>query len=131
MHCPLLSPPSSIHPPASVSVSVSSPIVAVGLAGGAAYAATRKDSVGDAARATGQASVTVGNAAYKASKHVSSKASEIDGKYNFSGKAAKAISSAAKSVEKAFTPKDGNGNHGNGGGGDNSHPAPSAPPANF
>jgi hypothetical protein len=105
----------------------------VGLAGGAAYAATRKDGVGDAARATGQASVTVGNAAYKAGKHVSSKASEIDGKYNFSGKAAKAISSAAKSVEKAFTPKDGNGNGGGGGGGggDNSHPAPSAPPANY
>jgi hypothetical protein len=72
----------------------------------------------------------VGNAAYKAGKHVSSKASEIDSKYNFSGKAAKAISSAAKSVEKAFAPQDGSGNSGNSGG-DNSHPAPSAPPANF
>lgn len=42
------------------------PVVGVVAAGGAAYAATRNDKVGDVAKSTGQAALAVGNKAVRA-----------------------------------------------------------------
>jgi hypothetical protein len=56
---------------------LSGPIVALAAAGGAAYAATRQDKVGEVAKSTGQAAVAVG-----------SKASDLDKQHNITGKVA-------------------------------------------
>ena len=78
------------------------PLIGLGLAGGAAYAATRSDEVGDAARATGSAAITAGNAAYKAGKQAASHVSEMDKKYNLSGQMAAGLTQAANSIERAI-----------------------------
>ena len=63
------------------------PLAAVVGVGGAAYAATRSDGVGDAARATGKAAVAVGD-----------KATELDREHDISGKAKKAAADAAQAA---------------------------------
>ena len=63
------------------------PLTAVVAAGGAAYAATRKDGVGEAAVATGKAAVAVGD-----------KAAELDREHDISGKAKKAAADAARAA---------------------------------
>ena len=63
------------------------PLTAVVAAGGAAYAATRKDGVGEVAQATGKAAVAVGD-----------KAAEIDREHDLSGKAKKAATDAARAA---------------------------------
>jgi hypothetical protein len=113
---------------------VAGPLVGIGLAGGAAYAATRQGSIGDAARATGSAAVVVGSNTYKASK-------DLNQKYDLSGKAAiaatsaaKGLESVAKSVERRFS---GSNNNNSGSNGDSAvgyttvPSAPSAPSASF
>jgi hypothetical protein len=79
------------------------PVSAVVLAGGAAYAATRKDEVGTAARATGSASLTVGEKVYQAGKRASKEASKFDNKYDISGTMARGLTSAAKGLESIFS----------------------------
>ena len=44
---------------------IAGPIIGLVAAGGAAYAATRTDTVGDVAKSTGQAAVAVGNKAVR------------------------------------------------------------------
>jgi len=65
------------------------PLTAVVAAGGAAYAATRKDDVGAAAQATGKATVAVGD-----------KAVEFDKQHDISGKAKKAAADAARAASE-------------------------------
>jgi hypothetical protein len=73
------------------------------MAGGAAYAATRKDEVGTAARATGSASLTVGEKVYQAGKCASKEASKFDSKYDISGTMARGLTSVAKGLESIFS----------------------------
>ena len=83
------------------------PMTAVVAAGGAAYATTRKDTVGDVARQTGQAAASTASAAkkfndehnitgklYDATAAAANKAKEVNTKYNITGKLTAGATSA-------------------------------------
>ena len=78
------------------------PLVGLAAAGAAAYATTRDDNIGEAARATGSATATAGGIAYEQAKIVGSKLKEFDQQHDVSGKASRAIASAATSLENAM-----------------------------
>merc|ERR1719453_2130122 len=95
-------------------------VAATGLAaaGGVAYAATRSDKVGDAAKATGAAAIAVGtkaqqldrehqitNRAVEATKGAVGAASSLNAKYDISGKASETITWMANGITKAMGSK--------------------------
>ena len=97
-------------------------ILGVAAAGGAAYAATRSDGIGDAAKATGKAAIVaagkaqefdkkhdVSGKAVAAAKQGFAMASAFDKEHNVSGKAAKGITSVMNGITKALEKKDGSG----------------------
>lgn len=103
----------------TVGMVAGSTILGVAAAGGAAYAATRKDGVGDAAKATGKAAVMVAGKAQEFNKehHVTEKAaaaakkgfaiaSDFDKKHDVTGKAAKGITGMMNGITKALEKKD-------------------------
>lgn len=98
-----------------IAVTAAAGSVTLGLVGaaGAAYAASRSDAVGDAARSTGKAAIAVGNKAaeFNREHHITDKVSaaakkgyatakEVDQKHNFSGKAASGISKMMNGLTK-------------------------------
>lgn len=96
---------------------VMGPLVGLGMAGAAVYATTRQDNVGEAARATGSATATIGGKAMQIASKVGAKAKEVDDKHNFSGRAAEGIKKGAQWFEKKLS-----------GTGSGSGSTPSAPP---
>ncbi len=78
------------------------PLVGLAAAGAAAYATTRDDNVGEAARATGSATATAGEIAYEKAKMVGGKMKEFDQQHDVTGKASRALASAATSLENAM-----------------------------
>ena len=102
----------------AVGVVAGSTVLGVAAAGGAAYAATRSDGVGDAAKATGKAAVTMAGKAQEFNKehHVTEKAtaaakkglavaSDFDKKHDVSGKAAKGITGVMNGITRALEKK--------------------------
>ena len=94
---------------------VAGPILGVAAAGGAAYAATRGDQVGDAAKATGNAAIAVGQKAQELDREhqITRKVGEaaqgtwravndFNQKHDVSGKVVGGIASAANGISKLF-----------------------------
>jgi hypothetical protein len=90
------------------------PVLGIAAAGAGLYAATQDGAVGDAARATGSATVTVGTVAYNGTKQLAGKAKEVDDKHDLSGQMARGITNAAQSVEKTFKSMTNSRNNDNG-----------------
>ena len=103
-----------------VAVGAAAGSMALGIvgAGAAAYAAARQGTVGDAARATGQAAVTAAgkaaevNQRHKITDKVAAAAkrgiqatADLDRKHDISGKTAKAVTSLMNGVTRALQPK--------------------------
>lgn len=101
-----------------VAVGAAAGSVALGVvgAGAAAYAATRNDQIGDAARATGQAAVAAGKKADEinkehkitdkigaAAKTTYSKAKELDEKHGITTKAAAGVTAAMNGITRKLS----------------------------
>lgn len=102
----------------AVGVVAGSTMLGLAAAGGAAYAATRSDKIGDAAKSTGKAAVAVGAKAAEvnrqhhiterigaATKKSISAAQGFDKKHDVTGKIAGTITSAATGLTKALQKK--------------------------
>ena len=100
---------------------IAGPVIGVIAAGGAAYAATRSDKVGEAAKATGGAAVAVGgkvvdiNKEHKVTdkigdglKKAGSALQSFDSKHDVSGKTAGAITAAGNWITKTLQSKEQN-----------------------
>eukprot|EP00808_Paulinella_micropora_P030566 g41260.t1 len=95
-----------------------SAILGVAAAGGAAYAATRSDQVGEVAKSTGKAAVAVAHKAQEldkkhnvsgrvkeGAKAAGAKMKELNDKYKITDKSAKALTSGMKKIEDACAEK--------------------------
>ena len=93
---------------------VAGPLIGIAAAGGAAYAATRSDKVGDAAMATGNAAIAVGTKAQQldrehhitqraadATKGVMNAAASLNQRHDLTGKASDAVTWFANGISKA------------------------------
>ena len=104
---------------AGVAVGVAAgPMLGVAAAGGAAYAATRNDKIGDAAKSTGKAAVAIGSKAVdinrehhitdrigSAAKKSVAAVQAFDRRHDASGKIAGGITKVANGITKALQPK--------------------------
>lgn len=94
---------------------VAGPLIGIAAAGGAAYAATRSDKIGEAAKATGNAAITVGKTAQQVDRehHVTQKATQatkdalgaaaaFNERHDITGKVSDSVSWMANGITKAL-----------------------------
>ena len=94
---------------------VAGPLIGIAAAGGAAYAATRSDKIGEAAKATGNAAITVGKTAQQVDRehHITQKATQatkdalgaaaaFNERHDITGKVSDSVSWMANGITKAL-----------------------------